>query len=116
MDIATAAKYLKIGYRIRRACWELEEYVEECGDMLEKKEIHYSNVYNQETKKFEKHRYLSRWGGINPLGLSDLLAEDWEIITTGIRKQFNKYGNFEYDDEPDWDNYVCKGWGDEDDE
>jgi predicted methyltransferase len=115
MNISTAAHYLKIGYRIRRASWEPEECVTECAGMLSRREVRYYNLV--EAGSFTKERYVSE--GVNAdLGLEDLLADDWEIITTNIRKQFNKYGNFEYDDETDWDNYEPKynSWGDEDED
>ena len=101
------------GYRIRRTCWEPEEYLYEVGDMLEKREVHECAVAKD--GKFENIRYLDHCH-IMPLGLKDLLADDWEIVTEGIRKNFNKHGSLEYIDEPDWDNYEPKGWGDEEDE
>jgi len=117
MDIKTAAHYLKMGYRIRRACWEPEEYLSEVADMIDKVEVGYSHPWDEATKTFLEKRYVSTIGHSYSAGLADLLADDWEIITAGIRKQFNKYGNFEYNDEPDWDNYVCKSsWFDDDDE
>lgn len=115
MNIFTAAYYLKIGYRIRRTCWEPEECITECADMLSRREVrHYNRI---EAGNFTKERYVSE--GINAdLGLEELLADDWEIITTDIRKSFNKYGNLEYDDETDWDNYEPKysHWGSNDEE
>ncbi len=47
------------------------------------------------------------WG----IDLEDLLADDWELITTGIRKHFGRHG-MEYDDDTDWDNWVPPkgGW------
>jgi hypothetical protein len=115
MNISTAAHYLKIGYRIRRPHWEPEECITECADMLSRREVHYCNIVKE--GGFTKERYVSE--GYNAdLGLEELLADDWEIITTGIRKQFNKYGNFEYEDETDWDNYEpsYSHWGNEDED
>jgi hypothetical protein len=116
MNIQTAARYLEIGYRVRRTSWEPEEYLHEMADALEKIEVHYGSTYDKDTKQIVERRYVSKWGSINPLGLQDMLADDWEVITTGIRKSFNKYGNLEYIDEPDWDNYEPKGWDYEEDE
>lgn len=69
MDVVTAAKYLAQGYRIRRTAWTMATYITEV------------------------HGHL--WGRNNQVGsfsmsldLSDLLADDWEIITTGIVKDF----------------------------
>ena len=117
MNISIAAHYLKIGYRIRRACWEPEEYLYELADMLERVEVHHSSSFNDKTAKFVEHRYVGH-GGPALVFLQDLLADDWEIITTGIRKQFNKYGDFEYDDETDWDLYEPEdsSWGNEDED
>ena len=115
MDIYTAAKYLKIGYRIKRACWEPEECLTECGSMLEKKVWIKYGHFNPETRTFEDRRYLTD-EHISAITLEDLLADDWEVVTAGLRKDFNKYGNPEYLDEPDWDNYVCKGWGDDEED
>jgi len=101
MNIHLAAHYLKIGYRIRRPNWEPEELIYECAGMLNKREVHYYGVVDD--KGHRDCRSVSDSSA--PIMLEDLLADDWEIITTGIRKQFNKYGNFEYDDEPDWDTW-----------
>ncbi len=110
MNLTTVAHYLHLGYRIRRTCWEPDEYMYEIGGMLQKMEAFYHSEI-QGGALIEKRSLVD--SNIF-LMLGDLLADDWEIITTGIRKQFNKYGNFEYQDEPDWDNYVCRGWGEED--
>jgi hypothetical protein len=106
MDIKTASHYLKLGYRIRRTEWEPEEHLTELAGMIDRVEVNYSYQLDEETKTFVKRRYVGS-GSLYSASLEDLLADDWEIITTGIRKQFNKHGNFEYEDEPDWDNYVC---------
>lgn len=103
MDIHAAASYLKSRYRIRRACWESEEFVEYSYD-LSKRHVSYTSVWNRETKSIDKHRGVMD-DTFQVLTLEDLLATDWEVITTGIRKYFNKYGHLEYDDETDWDNY-----------
>jgi hypothetical protein len=101
MNIATAAHYLKLGYRVRRACWEPEELLTECADMLDRREILHYGVIDDTGD----HEVRSVTEGPAILGLQDLLAEDWEIITSNIRKEFNKYGSFEYDDDIDFDNY-----------
>jgi hypothetical protein len=87
MNIHTAAHYLKIGYYIRRSSWELEEYLKEDNGLLEKGEIYYSNDYNKKTKSFETQPRLGI-SNVNVIKLSDLLADDWEIITNSIRKPF----------------------------
>jgi hypothetical protein len=101
MNIATAAIYMEKGYRIRRACWEPEEFLSECADMLDKREVLNYGVIDD-----NGHRDVR---GVSDsmaiVGLKDLLADDWEIITSNIRKEFNKYGSFEYDDDIDFDNY-----------
>jgi len=107
MDIKTAAHYLKIGYRIRRACWEPEEHLTEIADMIDRVEVGYSHRLDEETKTFVEQRYVGS-GGLYSASLEDLLADDWEIVVVGIRKPFNKHGNLEYNDEPDWDNYSSE--------
>lgn len=59
LDIYSAAHYMKVGYRIRRQSWS--------------------------------HMYLDSNSGSGfffKLNLSDLLANDWEVITQGITKYF----------------------------
>jgi hypothetical protein len=114
MNIAIAAHYMKIGYRVRRTSWEPEEYLCELASMFQKAEVRYSNNWNHESKAFDTKRYVSVHTGYDAISFGDLLAEDWEIITSNIRREFNKYGSFEYQDEEDWDNYEPKGWGEED--
>lgn len=105
MNIAIAAHYMNIGYRVRRTSWEPEEYLAGLAGMFQKQEVHYSNVWNAETKSFDEKRYVHSNTGYCGIDFQDLLADDWEIITTGIRKEFNKYGSFEYEDEEDWDTW-----------
>lgn len=62
MDIQTAAKYMKVGYRVRRPKWA-------------NKSMHYSWI-SDGTLFFVK------------LTIEDLLADDWEVITDGIVKDF----------------------------
>lgn len=116
MDIHSIAHYLKVGYRVRRASWEPQEYMRASGDELEKKEMfgYHTGIVTNGATKLKYVRYLTN--SMNPVMISDLLANDWEIITTGIRKYFNKSGNMEYDDEEDWDNYVCTSSWDDDEE
>ena len=68
MDIHTAAKYMSLGYRITRL-WSVVSY-----------------MYN-----FHGHIRAVDYDG-NDFSLSfsmhDLLANDWEIITEGIIKEF----------------------------
>jgi hypothetical protein len=108
MNIQSALVYVKLGYRIKRACWEPEEFLREHIDSLQRRAISYESRWNQETKKIEKIRFVSDEdtfaNGI--VSIDDLMATDWEVITTGIRKYFNKYGHLEYEDDTDWDNYV----------
>ena len=49
MNIAIAAHYMNIGYRVRRTSWEPEEYLAELAGMFQKQEVHYSNVWNKES-------------------------------------------------------------------
>jgi hypothetical protein len=62
MDIHTAAQYMKLGYRIRRTSWGQDEWLE--PDAFWDK-IPVYQIY-----------------------LTELLATDWEIITTGIITDF----------------------------
>jgi hypothetical protein len=69
MDIHTAAKYLEIGYRIRRRAWVMATYVYEVqGDLWAHSPNSSSCTYT--------------------LDVHDLLGTDWEIITEGIVKDF----------------------------
>lgn len=115
MDIKSIAIYLKLGYRVRRAVWEPEEWLRAPTDWLERMEVSYSHVWNRSTGTFEKRRHLTD-EFMYVLTLDELLADDWEVITDGIRTHFNKSGQIEYEDDPDWDNYVYDGWGDEDEQ
>jgi hypothetical protein len=103
MNIYCVSLYLKIGYRVRRSSWEPEEYLYEIAGLLNKKEIDISRVYDDELQTPVEYRRLVDI--FDPLQLQDLLAEDWEIITTGLRKDFNKFGAIEYNDEPDWETW-----------
>jgi hypothetical protein len=68
MDIQTAAKYMKHGYRVRRSSWRSDEWISE--------------------------RFLI----IDSSDLSDLLADDWEIVTEGIIMDFPlTYSNSDFD-------------------
>ena len=60
MDIHTAAHYMKCGYRVTRSSWESGRWISE--------------------------RLLS--GAPIDFTLSDLIADDWEVITTGIISDF----------------------------
>lgn len=62
MDIRTAAHYMKLGYRIRRSFWEPEEWVSE--------------------------KLMGSYAMYYSFGMDDLLADDWELITDGIIKDF----------------------------
>jgi hypothetical protein len=99
MNIRAAAHYLKIGYRVRRSIWDQEQYLYEIAGMLEMVEVSYCSSWDHKTKTIVENRSVSS-GNIANLQLEDIMADDWELITDGIRKHFNKY-----DDEPDWNNY-----------
>jgi hypothetical protein len=58
MDIHLAAKYMNLGYRIRRPDWNANMFLDS-----------YSMIFKK-------------------LVLAELLAEDWEVITQGIIKDF----------------------------
>lgn len=115
MNIQAAAVYLKIGYRLRRASWDAESFVK--ADCMGQPEFYDRREYwTIGGGKSTHHTYIG--GGMNEMTVDDMLAEDWELITTGIRKHYNKHGNMEYDDDTDWDNYVPlpSGWDFSDDE
>lgn len=72
MDIYTAAKYLKLGYRIKR---ETEIYtIDSTIDPPVK--VPFTKVIVMDENTFQL------------FGLEDLLATDWELITEGIIKDF----------------------------
>lgn len=77
MDIQTAAHYLKNGYRIRRQGW---------------REIGYA--YTPDAHHISGHGILPPSWTIKSfecslsLSVDDLLADDWEVITEGIVKDF----------------------------
>ena len=122
MDFVSAVKYMKHGYRARRASWHPKSYVKK-GVLNELEDYHEMSSYRigpDETGKTvtTKHTYMSG-GWNNDLDIDDFLADDWELITTGIRKEFSKHENgIEYNDDTDWDNYVPPkgGWFSDDDE
>jgi hypothetical protein len=58
MDIHIVAKYVELGYRVKRSTWGECSYLD------------YDTII-----------YIK-------LSLQDLLAQDWEVITTGIVKDF----------------------------
>jgi hypothetical protein len=58
MDFVTAVRYLKIGYRIKRAVWSEERYINADSEL---------DGY--------------RW-------VDNVLADDWEIVTDGIVEEF----------------------------
>src|SRR4030042_5278836 len=98
MNILAAATYLKIGYRLRRTSWHEDSYVKaDCMGMPEfyQRMEHWSIGGGKSTH----HSYIG--GGISQMTVDDMLAEDWELITTGIRKHFNKNGDMEYEDDTD---------------
>jgi hypothetical protein len=97
MDIQSAAKYMAHGYRVRRSSWSIEQYLHDYAGIT-KFQIHVSHVYNFDLKETEDHFHPEQ-NDMSPLELDDLLADDWELITTGIRTHFNEFGHIEYEDE-----------------
>ena len=122
MDIRSAAHYLKNGYRIKRTSWSSDSYMKaSCtGELEQFHKCEYWTLGKDENglSKTVKHEYLG--GGLSDINIDDLLADDWELILTGIRKEFSKHEHgMEYDDDTDWDNYVApkSSWdGDDEDE
>lgn len=111
MDFKSACHYVKAGYRVRRDAWEPKTYMtaDSCGELS----IVFEHIGYTVGEEITEHRYMM---GFPNIEIKDVLADDWEIITTGIRKHFGRYG-MEYDDDTDWDNYVpTKGGWDFDDE
>lgn len=100
MNLHTASTYFKTRYRIRRPSWEPEEYLE-YTDELSKVAVSYFHTFNMKKRKTEKHRRV-RHEIMNLLSLEDLIATDWELITTGIKTHFNKYGHVEYEESAGW--------------
>lgn len=72
MDIYTAAKYLKLGYRIKR---ETEINTID-STIVPPTKVPFTKVIVMDENSYQL------------LGLEDLLATDWEIITEGIVKDF----------------------------
>lgn len=72
MDIHTAAKYMSSGYRIRRTAWTSVDYVYDF----------HGRIMGSFTNACTKGEFSLS------LSLQDLLANDWEIITEGIVKDF----------------------------
>jgi hypothetical protein len=66
MDIHTAAKYMKLGYRVNRTGWTAVVY-----------------AYN-----FHGTIWVAPGNFILSFGMNDLLADDWEVITDGIVQDF----------------------------
>lgn len=122
MDFLSACHYMKSGYRARRAKWAVDSYMKlgTLGDIETYARMESYTIGRDENGKSKttKHSYISGgWG--NDLNVDDMLADDWELITTGIRKEFSKHEHgMEYDDDTDWDNYVPPkgGWGDFDED
>ena len=72
MDIHTAAKYMKLGYRIKR---ETEIFTID-STIIPPVKVPFTKVIVMDENTYQL------------LGLEDLLATDWEIITEGIVKDF----------------------------
>ncbi len=122
MNFCSVLHYLKVGYRARRSSWAPDSYIKsgilgEIEDYCMVTSYSLGKDENDEWKQTE-HNYMSGGCG-NDLKIDDLLADDWELITTGIRKEFSKHENgIEYNDDTDWDNYVPSkgGWFSDDEE
>lgn len=122
MDFVSACRYMKHGYRVRRSIWAPDSYLKlgVLGELVDYARTESFTIGKDENgnAKTIMHSYISGgWG--NDLVVDDMLADDWELITTGIRKEFSKHENgMEYDDDKDWDNYVPTkgGWDFDDDE
>lgn len=69
MDIHTAAKYMKHGYRIRRSSWVSSPYIYQMSGVI-------------------MSGGRSGPDFLSNLILEDLIADDWELITEGIIKDF----------------------------
>jgi len=117
MDLRSAVIYMKQGYRVRRAGWHPDSYMKlDClGEIIQFSRHEYWSIGKGE---LTKHSYVTN-DGIRTFEADEVLADDWELITTGIRKEFSKHENgMEYEDDTDWDNYVPPkgGWGYDDED
>jgi hypothetical protein len=76
MDIATAAQYMKLGYRVTRPSWPQGEYIYNCCGVIERitSESHDGPTY------YSDGEWLPY--------MEDLSASDWEILTKDIIKDF----------------------------
>lgn len=72
MDIHTAAIYMGQGYRVKRLAWTSVDYVYEFQ----------GRIMGSFTNACTKGEFSLSFN------LQDLLADDWEIITEGIVKDF----------------------------
>ena len=72
MDIHTAAKYMKLGYRVKR---ETEIYTID-STINPPVKVPFTKVLSMDDSTYQI------------LGLEDLLATDWELVTEGIIKDF----------------------------
>lgn len=111
MNIQTAAQYMVLGYRVRRVSWRPDMWIASSGLDIEKGTVFRHQHINDNTGAVTWEDIPSV-DDMYTMDFADLLGDDYEVITTGIRKQFNKYGRVEYNDETDWDNYVPSkgGW------
>ena len=116
MNFISAVRYMKHGYRVRRSSWEPESYMK-LGAVGDFEQYHIFEHYTLDSDGTHMHRDLINSG--DAVDANDVLAEDWELITTEIRKEFSKRENgMEYNDDTDWDNYVPTkgGWNFDDDD
>ena len=94
MDIHSAAYYLKMGYHIRRSCWESEEFLEDVCGLNKRKFIHLP-IWDHEAGKAVVHSKLVD-EAMDIISVDDLLATDWEIIIDGIDTYFNSSNRVSY--------------------
>ena len=72
MDIRTIAGYLKLGYRVRRTSWDIIDYVH----------FAHGRIFCKfKSDSINKYFAYDLWFG-------DLLADDWQLITEGVVKDF----------------------------
>ena len=76
MNIIAAANNIKIGYHVRRASWEPEDYLYELVGVLNKKEKHIRGVWDSESRSYIDRDYDDPFIP----NIQDLLADDWEIV------------------------------------
>jgi hypothetical protein len=117
MFLKDVAEELKKGYRVRRTSWiddQIKTYMKADSRDGELEIVSEFKGYHFEDNEMVEHRSMQ---GFPNITLEEVLADDWEVITAGIRKLNGRHG-LEYDDDIDWDNWVPPkgGWFDGDDD